>query len=113
MTTNLKVDAVEVVRPRLSEASKARWREWVSTLSPMCVRPQLRFNVSNTPTGKIITIMGDNSDDEVSTLPPPSLRPKLKYTVSITPSGKIITILGDDSEDEVTPLPLNSIREDF
>ena len=95
---------LEIVRPRLSEASKARWKEWVSTLPPMWVRPKLKYTVSKTPTSKIITILEDNSDCEVevSTVPPMCVRPKLGYIVSITPTGKIITILGDysDTEDE-------------
>ena len=61
-TSSQKTGHVEIVRPRLTEASKARWREWVSTLLPMSVRPQLRYSVTMTPAGKMITILGDDSD---------------------------------------------------
>ena len=105
---NQTVENVEIVRPRLSDASIARWRERFSTQPPMWVRPKLRYSVSYTQSGKIITILADDSDsddsddsdDEVSTEVPMWVRPQLKYTVSHTPNGKIITILGDDSDDE-------------
>ena len=96
------IENVEIVRPRLSEASKARWRERFSTLPPRCVRPQLKYAVSFTSSGRIITILGDDkdSDDEDSIVPPMSVRPKLRYSVSYTPTGKIITILGNDNESD-------------
>ena len=58
-----KSEAVEVVRPRLSEASKDRWRKWMRDIV-LTSRPKLKHTVTVTPNGKIITIEGGDSDSD-------------------------------------------------
>ena len=60
---------VEVVKPRLTEAGLARWRQVQreaasQTVPPITIRPKLLCSVKSTPSGKIITIEGGYSDSE-------------------------------------------------
>ena len=57
---------IEVIRPKLSEAwlAKMQERRQEEAKRPKTVRPKLRFSVTVTPTGKIITIEGGDSDSD-------------------------------------------------
>ena len=60
---------VEVVKPRLTEAGLARWRQVQKeasnkTVAPITIRPKLLCSVKSTPSGRIITIEGGYSDCE-------------------------------------------------
>ena len=61
-----KDGTIEVIRPKLSEAwlAKMRERRQEEAAKPKTVRPKLKYSVTVTPTGKIITIEGGDSDSD-------------------------------------------------
>ena len=66
MSSNDGTLAIEVIRPKLSEAclTKRQERRQEEATRPKTIRPKLRYSVTVTPTGKMITIEGGDSDSD-------------------------------------------------
>ena len=63
------LEAVKVIRPKLSEAAMAKWKRGPINsidLPPITIRPKLRCSVTVPPSGKgkIITILDGDSDSD-------------------------------------------------